>query len=122
MIAPKPNDAVLGGTITLGTMPISKAEEIVGAMLKCSFHDMGLEDDDVPRPPWPSQYSLEELCIAARIVSEHPGTVTPEGTSKMMTIADRGIAAKAAFDGYHGDIYALLESLGYHISNGEDDE
>lgn len=60
---PDPNDAVLGGTVTLGSMPIAKAEEIVGAMLKCSFHDMGLEDENAPRPLWPSQYPLEELCI-----------------------------------------------------------
>jgi hypothetical protein len=40
----------------------------------------------------------------------------------MMTIADRGIAAKAALDGYHDDIHALLESLGYHIPNGKDDD
>jgi hypothetical protein len=107
---------------TFGTMPLEKAQEIVAAVLKCGFYDIGLSDNP-NRPPWPVQYTLEELLIANRVVQENPGASNPKGgTSKMMHMADRGVAARYALAHYGGSPEALLESLGYTLSSDDDDD
>lgn len=112
---------VLSSNIQLGSMPYEQAKEIVSAMLDCGFFDAGLSDEN-KRPEWPSQYSLEELVIANRIVANHPGEVNEDGsTTKMMNIADRGIAARYAL-AHWGGPEALLNSLGYTLQSDDEED
>jgi hypothetical protein len=106
---------------TFGTMPLDKAKEIVSAALECGFYDSGFSDS-LKAPKWPVQYTLEELLIANRVVKENPGESNPDGTrSMMMHMADRGVAARYALAHYGGSPEALLDSLGYTLSNDDED-
>jgi hypothetical protein len=102
-----------------GTMAIEKAREVVSAVLECGFHDVGLSDNP-RRPAWPVQYTLEELLIANRVIKDDLGELLPDGRrSMMMHMADRGVAARYALAHYGENPNALLESLGYTLSEDE---
>jgi hypothetical protein len=63
------------------------------------------------------------LLIANRVVKENPGESNTDGSrSMMMHMADRGVAARYALAHYGGSPEALLESLGYALSNDDDDD
>jgi hypothetical protein len=105
---------------TFGTMPLESAREITSAVLACGFYDIGLSDGS-KQPEWPVQYTLEEILIANRVVKKNPGDSDPGGTrTKMMHMADRGVAARYALASYGGNPEALLESLGYTLEQQED--
>ncbi|MGL5059053.1 MAG: hypothetical protein ACRC62_03645 [Microcoleus sp.] len=103
----------------LGTMPYEKAKAIMHTVLDVAIEAQGI---GCKGAVFPMEYSLEEICIAARLVGKHKGHPNADGTRTMMlTIADRGIAAHYALAHYNNNPEALLEALGFCVSS-EDDE
>jgi hypothetical protein len=108
----------------LGSMPIEKAKAIMSKVLSVGFKAIGFADE-YEKAEFPIQYSLEEICIAARLVSEdnkrkHSNVADGIERSFMMTMADRGIAAHYALAHYQGDPKALLEAVGFTLSNEDE--
>jgi len=70
---------------------LEEAKEITGLCLNHGLFNMGV-DDNQPKPI--TDYSLDQLLEANKIVAEHPGDKNPDGTtSYMMHCAPRMIAA-----------------------------
>ena len=116
---PKSTDVVLGGQstppVTLGTMDIDRAREIVRQCFAVSMSKMDFEEYKGAKLP---ACSLEEMLIANRIVKDSKPTINPDGTrSHMMHVADRGVAADYALENF--GIYALLEALGFEFDDDE---
>jgi hypothetical protein len=105
----------------LGSMPYDKAEKIMRAVLAVGFkaQDIGHEN-----AKFPMDYSLEEICIASRMVSARNKEKMnrPGKHSMMMSMADRGIAHHYALAHYRNDPRDLLEAVGFTLTDPEDDD
>lgn len=98
-------------TWTGGPMTIERAVEINNGITATVLARL-VDGEHVPLP----NVSLEELCVAARMIDSDP--TAPRG----MRTAPRGIAAMYAFQHFDCDVHALLGGLGFRLTSGRREE
>jgi hypothetical protein len=108
-VAPEPEAPRWTG----GPMSQDRAIEINRGIQKATMARL-VDGKHIPLP----KCSLEEMCVATRIAEG----LREEGHAVGMTTDPRGIAAMYAFEQFGSDPRALLDALGFRITNGAGSE
>lgn len=97
-------------------MTIELAKQIVGQCVAASLYRLGITDQLAEIP----DCELEELLVANRLMAGYTETNEDSSTSIFTRVDPRGLAAMYALKHYQNDPRALLEALGYRLSDDEE--